>query len=504
MSPQPVIRRIVDIAAAVAAVTALGACNLDDSGQSDNPVLDARVRATAVALGLTGNPAAGRRLPDIGDPTAQLGMHLFFTKGLGGDLDSACVSCHHPVLGGGDDLPLSIGVEAEIPDLLGPGRHQSPSGTRYDGGPTVPRNAPTTFNTGLYDAFLFHDGRVESLLKVPHTNGAGPIRTPDSALGTPDPDAGPNLLTAQARFPVTSGEEMRGFTFVAGGSNAELRAALERRLQGVDPGLPANGWLALFRDAFGDPQGTAADLITFPNVAFAIAEYERSQVFVDTPWRAYLEGDDEAISWEAKQGALLFLRDPSRGGAGCAACHSGDFFTDERFHVLAVPQIGRGKGDDNGLTTTDDFGRFRVTADPADKYAFRTPTLLNAEATSPYGHSGAYATLEAMVRHHLDPRAAVQGYDFTQLESGVQVADMQTNTGFALQALEARQQAGTSLLRQLDLSDAEVAQLVAFLHALTDPCVSDRGCLAPWIPDPLATDPDQLRVRAVDQLNNPL
>ncbi|HBC20167.1 MAG TPA: cytochrome-c peroxidase, partial [Alcanivorax sp.] len=118
------------------------------------------------------------------------GMQLFFSKGLGGDLDSACVSCHHPMLGGGDDLSLSIGVEAVQPDLLGPGRLHLSTGTHFDGGPTVPRNAPSTFNIVFYDEVLFHDGRVESLDKTAGLNGAGGgIRTPDSAFGVADPDA---------------------------------------------------------------------------------------------------------------------------------------------------------------------------------------------------------------------------------------------------------------------------------------------------------------------------
>ncbi len=61
------------------------------------------------AAGLSGNPTAGRTLPDITDPKAHLGKKLFFTKGLGGNDDSACVSCHHPALGGGDDLVVENG-----------------------------------------------------------------------------------------------------------------------------------------------------------------------------------------------------------------------------------------------------------------------------------------------------------------------------------------------------------------------------------------------------------
>ena len=158
----------------VSACLLMTACNgSDGDSDNDNP---ASVDSDALLLlvktaGLTGDPTTGRTLPSINDPKAQLGKKLFFTKGLGGDSDSACVTCHHPSLGGGDDLSLSIGVGAETPDLLGPGRFHDSTAANYDGGPTVPRNAPTTFNIAMWDQVLFHDGRVESLGKTVGANG---------------------------------------------------------------------------------------------------------------------------------------------------------------------------------------------------------------------------------------------------------------------------------------------------------------------------------------------
>lgn len=483
--------------------TALSGCNNND----DSPAVttDGQLRNVIAGMGLTGDPSTGRNLPDIESPLAQLGMKLFFTKSLGGGQDSACVSCHHPTLGGGDDLSLSIGVEAEVPDLLGPGRRHSSAGTHFDGGPTVPRNAPTTFNMGMWDAVLFLDGRVESLGKTPGTNGAGAaIRTPDSAFGTGDPAAGDNLTEAQARFPVTSAEEMRGFVFEAGNTNAAVRSHLADRLSGANAELAVNGWLQEFRNGFSDPTGDAGQLITYANIAKAIGEYERSQVFVSNPWRDYVNGAEEAISEEAKQGALLFFRPRAEGGANCASCHSGDFFTDEKFHVLAMPQIGRGKG--NGPEGNDDFGRFRETGNEADKYAFRTPSLLNVEVTGPWSHAGAYTTLEAVLRHHLNPQAAIDNYDYNQIDPGIDASDMAANTQKAMDTLAANRMAGTidPILEDISLSDEEVDQLLAFLQTHTDPCVKSRECLARWIPDQQDYDPDGLRVYAIDQYGNDL
>lgn len=466
-----------------------------------NKGMDKQLRNIISQMNLTGDPAKGRDIPSISSPKAQLGMQLFYTKALGGDMDSACVSCHHPALAGGDNLSLSIGTETELPDLLGPGRRHSPSGTHYDGGPTVPRNAPTTFNVALYDSVLFHDGRVESLEKTPGTNGAGDnIRTPDVPFGSADADSGQNLAAAQARFPVTSSEEMRGFSFEKGNNNTAVRDHLTARLRNEIPAELANGtWLEAFRLGFGQPNGTAAELITFANIVDAIAVYERSQLFVDNAWKQYVAGQDNALTEQQKRGALLFFNPIENGGASCASCHSGDFFTDEKFHNIAMPQIGRGKGNDNGSTTTDDFGRFRETKDPADRYAFRTPTLLNVEMTGPWGHDGAYTTLEGVVRHHLNPSDAILNYDLNQLEDSIQTGDWGTNTLLALQALQQRRASGMFAIQDISLSDQEVEDLVEFLKALTDLCLKDRDCFAPWIPNDQLPDPDGMRVIAVDK-----
>jgi cytochrome c peroxidase len=462
------------------------------NGNSDSTASDTALSKLVAEAGLTGDPSTGRTLPAVTDDKVQLGKRLFFTKGLGGDSDSACVTCHHPSLGGGDDLSLSIGVGAESPDLLGPGRFHDMNavGGVFDGGPTVPRNAPTTFNIAMWDHALFLDGRVESLGKTVGANGDDGlgIRTPDSAFGVADPDAGDNLAAAQSRFPVTSPEEMRGFGS-PGQSNDNVRSALEVKMAAF------GGWDAEFAAVYGDP------VITYTRIADAIGEYERSQVFVDTPWKAYVEGDKAAISESAKRGAVMFFASIDNGGANCASCHSGDFFTDEEYHVLATPQIGRGKGDDNGTLLNDDFGRFRETKNVADMYRFRTPTLLNVEVTGPWGHAGAYTTLENMVRHMLNPAEAIANYDYTQLDSNanVQFANMVTNTQFALDQLESnRANNASGVHRNVEFTEDDVTDLVEFLKTLTDPCVKDHDCLAPWVPDATDSNPDSLRVIAVD------
>lgn len=448
--------------------------------------LDQQLRVLIEQNNLTGDASRGRNLPTINDPLAQLGMKLFFSKSLSGNLDAACVSCHHPALGGSDALALPIGVNAVDTDLLGPGR-QSRSGA-----PLVPRNSPTTFNAGLWDASMFLDSRVESLSPQTGSNGAmGGIRTPDSAFGTPDANAGPNLPAAQSRFPVVSDDEMRGSVFETGQSNDAVRAHLAARIGNYANGageLASNEWLTAFQNAFVSAQ-PAQGLITFDNIALALAEYERSQVFVDNDWKAYVEGDLTAISDNAKQGAILFYTPANQGGGNCFVCHRGDSFTDERHHTIAMPQIGPGKGD--GID--DDFARERETGIANDRYNFRTPSLLNVALTAPYGHAGAYASLDEVLRHYTNPTGTVDTFfnragwcqiaPFTGVDNCTALyPNARANSELALQKLTRERNIQRTGFPRINLNGQQRDDVVAFLNTLTDHCASDPDCVGQWVP----------------------
>ncbi len=445
------------------------------------PSLDQQLRATITQQGLTGDPRNGQTVPDISEPLAQLGMRLFFSKALGGDTDVACVSCHHPSLGGTDGLSLPVGVSAVEPDVLGEGREQLSSAAHFDGGPNVSRNAPTTFNVSLWSKALFHDGQLEFVTQTAEDGSQiTGIRSPAVDFGTIDPDAANSLLATQALFSPVARDEMLGFSLQFAEDLPTARIQLLQRI--IDQQIP-NQWLAAFQQAFNSTADAAA-LITMRNVSQALATYQSSQVFIDSPWRNYVQGDDAAINDAAKRGALLFFTEVADGGAGCATCHQGDLFSDQQFHVLAMPQIGRGKTD--GELATGDFGRFRQSGAEVDRYAFRTPSLLNVAVTAPYSHAGAYLDLESVVRHHLNVSDAVANYDYnlSEFKQVVQHQDAAANTQAALTQLQANHAAGLSSIQDVNLTDTEVADLLSFLNSLTDPCVTDRSCLAAWIPLP--------------------
>ncbi len=458
-------RRIIQISALIL----LSATATVSYGEQSLSSIDSQLTTLIKSHGLTGTPTSDHAIPNIDSPKAQLGMKLFYSKTLGGDNTTACASCHHPMLGGGDNLSLSVGVDSKNPDIMGIHRELKKSDQAR-----VPRNAPTTFNVTFWKRVLFHDMRIERMSKTG-------ITTPDVSYPAIDALAGETLVQAQARFPITSSDEMRG-SYMDKSFNQTMRRALAKRLE--------KNWLEEFRKGFDYPKGSAEDLINEQNFSEAIAEYERSQVFINTPWKAYIEGNKLALSDSAKKGALLFYTSQDKGGAGCATCHSGDFFTDELAYNTAMPQIGAGK--DNGVTGSNDYGCNLVTKKEDDKFRFRTPSLINVEVTGPWGHDGAYTSLEAITRHMLSPAESAKAYDAKQLtQKNIALKDMTKNT---LEAVEA----GIHISAKPEINKNDVADLVNYMKALTDPCVKDRACLSKWIPNANDNDPDGLTLHAVN------
>jgi cytochrome c peroxidase len=201
----------------------------------------------------------------------------------------------------------------------------------------------------------------------------------------------------------------------------------------------ADDYREAFRKAYGD------SAVSAERIANAIASFERTLVFDDSPLDRYMEGNTEALDEAQQRGLALFM-----GKANCIRCHLGPNLTDNGFHNLGVPDTAivgdaqviasirfdaKRMGLEGWSQLTRDPGRELVTKDPADRGKFRTMGLRNIVSSAPYMHNGALATLEDVVAFYNggggdDPNRS-------------------------------------PLLEPLGLSDAEQRDLVAFLHALT-------------------------------------
>lgn len=429
----------------------------------------------------------GTPSPDL----LELGRNLFFDPILSGNQNIACASCHDPARGTGDGVSLSIG---EGGSGFGPER------VTQDGViGRVPRNAQPLYNIGAraYTS-MFHDGRLE----LDHMGGfTSRLRSPAKEQL---PEGLDNALTAQAMFPVLSAVEMAGQPGENPVADAVSKRDFKQAWRLLAGRLAANpGYAQQFVTAFGDIE--AADDIRFEHAATAIAAFETAAFRSDwSRFDARLAGWPMTTTEEA--GLELFY-----GKAECSTCHSGPLLTDHKFHAIAVPQIGPGKdqGADGSYAAhsgypyrVEDQGRFNVTGNKGDLYAFRTPSLRNVALTGPWGHSGAFVSLEEVVRHHLDTVASLARYTPAELPPlDTVIQPVRSRTGVSFQALSPMQRSAYDLrdiwvhsserlrneiarantLAPVDLSDEEVSSILAFLETLTDPTAVDRSYLVPTV-----------------------
>jgi len=204
---------------------------------------------------------------------------------------------------------------------------------RFLGGPTAKegvRHSPTIINSA-YNEFQFWDGRAATL----EEQALGPIQNPNEMFETLD-----NVV---------------------------------RKLSGIPEYVNA------FKEVFGT--GITAD-----GIAKAIASFERTIIFSNSPFDKYMQGDEKAMSGSAKRGMGLF-----NGKAECIKCHNGPNFTDNKFHNIGVP---------TEVPFKEDLGRYNVTKKDSDKGAFKTPTVRNITDTAPYMHNGFFPTLYEVVQFY--------------------------------------------------------------------------------------------------------
>jgi cytochrome c peroxidase len=179
-----------------------------------------------------------------------------------------------------------------------------------------------------------------------------------------------------------------------------------------------------YKAAFGKAFPGEADPLTYDNVGRAIGAFERGLM---TPgrWDNYLRGDKNALTDAELEGLKVFTN------VGCMVCHTGEFLGGTSYQRAGAVEPWPNQGDE---------GRFKVTKNAADKMMFKVPTLRNIAKTAPYFHDGSAKNLEDAVR------------------------------------MMGKHQLG------LELSDAEVTSIVAWLGSLTGELPKEY-IAAPALPD---------------------
>ena len=271
--------------------------------------------------------------------------------------------------------------------------------------PIAKRNSPTILNT----AFNGLDDRRRGRRNGGTTASVDPARAPmfwDSRVRS---------LETQALEPLKALEEMRGTAY----AEADALDIVVARLRDVPE------YVTLFQDAYG-----AETSIDAPRLGQAIAAFERTLVAMDSPFDRFRAGDTTALTPQQRRGFETF------DDVGCERCHGGTMFSDFDLEAEGVAE--------HPLLTEADAGDGR--------FRFRTPSLRNVALTAPYMHNGVLATLEDVL----------QFYDNGRSENPNVLNDRGGRRGDGVARLS------RSFRRVDNMSEREMADIVAFLESLTD------------------------------------
>lgn len=204
---------------------------------------------------------------------------------------------------------------------------------------------------------------------------------------------------------------IKGGNMGVGADNLEAKA---KEIGGLEEYAP------VFAEVFDLKEG---EPVTMDHIAQALSAYERTLLCGDTAF------DKKEMDEAATRGWDLF-----RGKAACTSCHGGENFSTGAFYNVGIGFDAAGKP----TSDAPDVGHGKVAESDAENYKFRVPTLRNVSKTAPYFHDGSVATLEEAVKFMAgggNPKAP-------NLDP---------------------------LVRDVGLTDAEIADVVAFLRALDCP-----------------------------------
>lgn len=196
-------------------------------------------------------------------------------------------------------------------------------------------------------------------------------------------------------------------------------ASVEMGMNNLDTAINRVRAIPGYRTAFAEVFG-GREPVSIDNAARAVAAFERTLITPNSPYDRWARGDTGAMTAQQVRGLRQFDQ------LGCTGCHQEPLFGGPRKpggHFAVFPFHDGEFVDQYRLR--EDSGRFAATGRESDRHKYKVPTLRNVALTAPYFHNGAVPTLEQAVRV---------------------MAAAQMNVA---------------------LTDDQVADIVAFLHALT-------------------------------------
>jgi cytochrome c peroxidase len=308
-------------------------------------------------------PARGNAFAD-NQAAAVLGMKVFFDNRFSKSGSGiACSNCHDP--------------EHSFAEL------KATSHTIN----TVSRNAPDLIDAAWYTTAHFWDGKVDNLWSAPLFTLEQSDEMGSSRLSVVHTLASIYKMRYEKIF----------------GAMPDFSDVSRFPLTGK-PGTPEF-------DSMSEQDQALVDQV-YVNLGKALEAYIRKLAAGRAPFDDFMRGSARSISIDAQRGMLAFTRN------GCDGCHSGPTFSDESFHNIGYSTKAAGHSDQaraGGIAFASvwRFSSSSQFADPTDGISivkaanrnnepsgFRTPSLRNVGSTAPYGHDGAFETLQQVIAAH--------------------------------------------------------------------------------------------------------
>lgn len=136
-----------------------------------------------------------------------------------------------------------------------------------------------------------------------------------------------------------------------------------------------------YRDPFAAAFPGETEPMSLRNTARALAAFERTLRTRDR-FDDFLKGDLDALSHREAAGLQLFLK------TGCTTCHNSPTIGANQYQLLGLVKAWE----------TKDEGRFAVTKNEEDRRKFKVPSLRNSVSTGPYFHDGSVDRLDEAVK----------------------------------------------------------------------------------------------------------
>lgn len=214
-----------------------------------------------------------------------------------------------------------------------------------------------------------------------------------------------------------------------------------------------------FEAAFDKTAKSSEGIINSSTINTAIVAYVKELIGYNSEFDQYVRGEAETYPAAAQRGFNLFM-----GKAACGTCHFAPTFSG-----LVPPDFVENEAEVIGVPATSDTlnpaidsdkgkagsGRIREIA-PYHEFAFKTTTARNSAVTAPYMHNGVYQTLEEVVDFY--NKGGGQGL-------GIELPNQ------------------TLPFDNLNLTQTEQADIVAFLKTLTDKIDAKQPDTLPHFPD---------------------